>query len=101
MVRLRIPIAWKKNNKDRHCNSCPHDQLASWAIHLGGPKILDAVERALKLPEGATQISRDVLRKNGNMSSPTVLFVLDQIRRNKQRGPVVALACGFRSCAFG
>ena len=71
-----------------------HDQIASWAIHPGGPKILDAVERALNLPEGATQISRDILRTNGNMSSPTVLFVLDQIRRNKQRGPVVALAFG-------
>lgn len=71
-----------------------HDQIASWAIHPGGPKILDAVERALNLREGATQISRDVLRENGNMSSPTVLFVLDRIRRNRERGPVVALAFG-------
>jgi len=71
-----------------------HDQIASWAIHPGGPKILDAAEHALSLPEGATEISREILRENGNMSSPTVLFVLDRIRRNADRGPVVALAFG-------
>ncbi len=70
------------------------ERVDAWAIHPGGPKILDAVEAALNLPDGATDISRDILRKNGNMSSPTVLFVLDRMRRKAISGPVVALAFG-------
>ena len=68
--------------------------VSSWAVHPGGPKILDAVESALDLPENATRYSRAVLREHGNMSSPTVLFVLDRLRRNAESGPIVALAFG-------
>jgi alpha-pyrone synthase len=47
-----------------------------WAVHPGGRTILDAVERALNLPPHALRASREVLRRFGNMSSATVVFVL-------------------------
>lgn len=47
-----------------------------WAIHPGGPRVLDAVEVALGLDPAATSDSRGVLSEQGNMSSATVLFIL-------------------------
>lgn len=52
------------------------DDVALWAVHPGGRSVLDAVEQALGLPGEALAASRGVLRLYGNMSSPTVLFVL-------------------------
>lgn len=51
----------------------------AWALHPGGRKILDFCAEALELPTGALQASRQVLREYGNMSSPTVLFVLAEM----------------------
>ncbi len=50
--------------------------VAGWAVHPGGPRILDVVERELKLPAEALAPSREVLRWHGNCSSATVLVVL-------------------------
>ncbi len=69
-------------------------EVASWAVHPGGPRILDAVEDALELPDGALSVSRDILRTHGNMSSPTVLFILERMRREGAGRPCVALAFG-------
>jgi predicted naringenin-chalcone synthase len=52
-----------------------------WAVHPGGPKILDVVRDRLGLDDGALAASREVLATNGNCSSPTVLLVLDALRR--------------------
>lgn len=70
------------------------DDVAGWAIHPGGPRVVTAVERALRLPPGAGDASRGVLRDRGNMSSPTVLFVLRELLERGVRGPVVLLAFG-------
>ncbi|HKQ47908.1 MAG TPA: 3-oxoacyl-[acyl-carrier-protein] synthase III C-terminal domain-containing protein [Phycisphaerae bacterium] len=51
-------------------------QIDHWLVHPGGPQILDAVNSALELPGGALTLSRRVLRHYGNMSSPTILFIL-------------------------
>ena len=51
-------------------------EIELWAIHPGGRSILDAVQDGLALPQGALAYSRDVLKDFGNMSSPTVMFVL-------------------------
>jgi len=64
-----------------------------WAVHPGGPRILDVVQGRLGLPPGALDDSRAVLRGHGNCSSPTVLLVLDRIRRRQARN-VVLLAFG-------
>ena len=51
-----------------------------WGIHPGGRKILEHLQKQLGLDEAALEPSRAVLRKYGNMSSPTIFFVLDEIR---------------------
>lgn len=74
--------------------NCSVAEVGAWAIHPGGPRILAAVETALGLPTDATLISRSVLSELGNMSSPTVMFVLDRMRRDTTPGPIVVLAFG-------
>jgi predicted naringenin-chalcone synthase len=50
-----------------------------WAVHPGGRSVLDAVEQGLGLAPEALAVSRDVLARHGNMSSATVMFVLQSI----------------------
>jgi predicted naringenin-chalcone synthase len=69
-------------------------QVGSWAIHPGGPRILSAVEEALMLPRETTTVSREVLESCGNMSSPTVLFILDRLRQRNAPRPYVAVGFG-------
>ena len=57
-----------------------------WAVHPGGRTVLDAVERALDLAPAALASSRDILRRYGNMSSATVMFVIDNLLRSVARG---------------
>ncbi|MEX0711890.1 MAG: type III polyketide synthase [Pirellulales bacterium] len=70
------------------------DDIGSWAVHPGGPRILLAVEQALGLDAGHLTTSREVLSEFGNMSSPTVLFILDRLRRRQAARPCVALGFG-------
>ena len=70
------------------------EDVGSWAVHPGGPRILDAVEDAVALENGSLDVSRDVLRGHGNMSSPTVLFVLERLRKADAPLPCVVLAFG-------
>jgi predicted naringenin-chalcone synthase len=64
-----------------------------WAVHPGGPHILDVVERELGLPPEGLAASRGVLAAHGNCSSSTVLLIVAELRRLGRR-PVVALAFG-------
>ena len=75
-------------------NGLDLDDVASWAVHPGGPRILGAVERAAGLTPDQTRVSRGVLAEFGNMSSATVLFTLDRLRSEGAPGPCVALALG-------
>ncbi|GJM96157.1 hypothetical protein PR202_ga12970 [Eleusine coracana subsp. coracana] len=52
-----------------------------WAVHPGGRPILDSVEAGLRLEPGKLWASRKVLSEYGNMSGPSVIFVLDELRR--------------------
>ena len=52
-----------------------------WAVHPGGRTVLDAVERAFDLTPAALAASREVLRRYGNMSSATVMFVIEKLLR--------------------
>jgi predicted naringenin-chalcone synthase len=54
-----------------------------WAVHPGGPAILDSVESALALEPGKLAASRYVMREYGNMSGVSVIFVLDELRRQR------------------
>jgi predicted naringenin-chalcone synthase len=62
------------------------DGVDLWAVHPGGRSILDAVENGLELPADALVASREVLSCFGNMSSATVMFVLERIMRQAQAG---------------
>jgi len=62
------------------------DAIDLWAVHPGGRSILDAVEKGLELPPDALAASREVLSKFGNMSSATVMFVLERIMRQARPG---------------
>lgn len=55
------------------------DDITHWCIHPGGKKILEAIEKSISLKPGDLQYAYDVLRDYGNMSSPTILFVLQKI----------------------
>jgi prepilin-type processing-associated H-X9-DG protein len=55
------------------------------AIHPGGKKILEVIEQQLKLGKNSNRFAYEVLRKYGNMSSPTVLFVLNEICKTLAR----------------
>lgn len=67
--------------------------VGAWAVHPGGPKILDAVAGALALDATSMEASRGVLSEHGNMSSATLLFILDRLRPAAGT-PVVAMAFG-------
>ncbi len=69
-------------------------EIDLWAVHPGGRSILDAVERALELAEDSLDHSRDILRRFGNMSSATVVFVLKSFLDRRLRGLGCALAFG-------
>jgi alpha-pyrone synthase len=71
------------------------EDIEHWAIHPGGRTILDAVQGGIGLPEEKLRVSRDILRRYGNMSSATVMFVLKEM--------MGAGVCAGRGCgmAFG
>jgi predicted naringenin-chalcone synthase len=74
----------------------PHD-IAGWAIHPGGPRILEAMAAPLGIDDENLEPSRSVLRDYGNCSSPTVLLVLQRLLEQRSLGrgdPVVCLAFG-------
>ena len=71
------------------------EEVEGWVVHPGGPKIVDAVRDAAELPEEEMTISRSILRDYGNMSSATVLFVLErQLRRQPEARNLVMLGFG-------
>jgi len=74
------------DNIDEILGQTPVRDIDLWAIHPGGRTVLDAVERALELAPPALGASREVLRRFGNMSSATVMFVLDALLHSAARG---------------
>lgn len=70
------------------------DEVRHWCVHPGGKRILQAVEKSLNLDPGALQAGYQVLQDYGNMSSPTLLFVLKKLLDAGLQGPLVAAAFG-------
>jgi alkylresorcinol/alkylpyrone synthase len=68
--------------------------IASWIIHTGGPRVLEAVEDTLDLPAGALDVSWQSLKQVGNLSSASVLVVLEEVlaRRRGEPGTYSILA---------
>lgn len=73
----------------------PAEKPTLWAVHAGGRSILDSVQHGLCLPPDALRYSRGILRDFGNMSSVTLMFVLDAILRDSNGiGAGMAMAFG-------
>jgi predicted naringenin-chalcone synthase len=70
------------------------DGVRTWAIHPGGPRILQACAQSLGLEPSALDVSRETLSRFGNMSSPTILFILRELQQQQRPLPCVALAFG-------
>lgn len=70
------------------------DDIAVWAVHPGGPRVIGQVQEALGLSDNAVAMSRVVLAAHGNMSSATILFILERLFTAAAEGPCVALAFG-------
>jgi predicted naringenin-chalcone synthase len=75
-------------------NGLSRSDIGSWAIHPGGPRILDAAATGLQLTSEEARPSWEVYEEFGNMSSPTVLFILDRLRRGDSPRPCVMLGFG-------
>ena len=83
-------------------NGLKRADIQSWIMHTGGPKILEAMEDALHLPAGALDASWESLRKVGNLSSASVLVVLEEVMKNRRPEPgtlglLAAMGPGFCS----
>ena len=93
-VEFAAPLTEMEFTKWLKDNELTLKKIRSWAIHPGGPRIVSAVAESLHLPEKATAASRQVLARCGNMSSPTLLFILEELRRTKSPRPCVAMGFG-------
>ncbi len=85
----KVPGEIRRNlgeSRDQVTQGRPPESIDLWAVHPGGRTILDAVEHGLGLSQNALASSRDVLARFGNMSSATVMFVLQQILGRAQPG---------------
>jgi alkylresorcinol/alkylpyrone synthase len=76
--------------------------IGSWVLHTGGPKILEATADALGLKNGQLDVSWECLRRTGNLSSASVLVVLEEVMKNRRPatgtlGLLAAMGPGFCS----
>ena len=71
-----------------------HAQIDRYVCHPGGAKVVDAIEGALHLNQGSLDAERDTLRAAGNMSAPTVMFVMKSVIDAGQTGQMMACALG-------
>ncbi|MDB5388285.1 MAG: Alpha-pyrone synthesis polyketide synthase-like Pks18 [Planctomycetaceae bacterium] len=68
--------------------------ITQWAVHPGGPQILQVFAKSMELTRTNLRNSYEILRQHGNMSSCTILFVLDRLREQGGEGPCVAIGFG-------
>ena len=83
-------------------NGLINSDIGNWVIHTGGPKVLEATQAALRLTNGALDASWDCLRRTGNLSSASVLFVLEETMYKRRPEPgtwgiLAAMGPGFCS----
>ncbi len=98
----RVPAVLRKHVEATVCDLlAPHEMtvadVAGWAVHPGGPRIVEVVQKKLALSDEQVAESQAVLRDYGNCSSPTVLLVLERMLaggRLNRGDHVVAMAFG-------
>jgi alkylresorcinol/alkylpyrone synthase len=102
VLSREVPAVGAKHGKEvierlLNAQGIAHEDVDHWLLHPGGQRVLDALEAGLALPPEALAPSRTVLYNYGNMSSVSVLFVLDELLRNHAPQPG---DCGV-VCSFG
>ncbi len=75
-------------------NDFVRSDVTRWCIHPGGRDILDCVEQGLEIGPASTSISRDVYCRRGNMSSSTVLWVVESALQSEGDGPMIVMSFG-------
>lgn len=77
------------------------DTVTRFGFHPGGKKVIEALEAALAITPGSLDVERNVLKDHGNMSAPTVLFVLERLLEKAKPGTYLmsALGPGFTAVA--
>ncbi len=107
ILSTEVPNLIRQNlGRDVDCfladNGHQRSDLKSFVLHTGGPKVLDASADALGLHNGELDASWDCLRKVGNLSSASVLCVLEDVMKNRRPAPgtlglLAAMGPGFCS----
>jgi len=101
VLSQRVPTLGAKCGKQVVDNlladlSLAYDDVAHWVVHTGGEKVIDAFQRGLNLPDEAMVPARTVLQNYGNMSSASVLFVLEETLRTRQpQAQELLMLCSF------
>jgi len=90
-LALHVPPAVDRFLQD---NGLDHADVTHWLVHPGGTQILDSVERSLRLGADALRGSRDIYRRFGNMSSPTIFFIMKELFDSAAVGTALAMAFG-------
>jgi len=84
IIRLQLPDLLAKL---LHRNQLQLPDLKHWIVHPGGAKILDYIEEVMELDQNELQHARSILREYGNMSSATLLFVMDRLMQAEKPQP--------------
>jgi alkylresorcinol/alkylpyrone synthase len=102
-----VPMVIEQNlaadaNAFLSANGLTRQDVQSWILHTGGPSVLEATQRALNLPAGALDVSWACLRRMGNLSSASVLLVLEEVMLHHRPAPgtysiLAAMGPGFCS----
>ena len=108
-LSMRVPIIGARTGKEVASrllawHGLSHNDIDWWAVHPGGTVVLDQVSKELELTREDLRFSYDVFQNYGNMSSPTVLFVLRKLLdsglpKPGQRGMLLAFGVGFSAFA--
>ena len=98
-LSARVPELIRRNLADwlqtwLAANDLVIDDVATWAVHPGGPRILSAFAEAAGIDGSAMDVSRRVLSEFGNMSAATLLFILERLRHQDAPRPCVAVGFG-------
>lgn len=101
-LSAKVVVAIKENIHDVVANFLGNEisEIDYWAIHPGGVKIVEAVQESLKLNDSNVADSMSIMQQYGNMSSPTILFILNSIF-NKIKYAEQTENKKIFSCAFG
>ena len=104
VISPKVPVIAGKAAVKLYQDILSNLQSTYYAMHLGGRKVLDTIQKSLDLQDEEMSLSRSMLRKYGNMSSPSVLFVLKEIlhRHQVKKAETAALfSFGAGFTAFG